>query len=169
MGFELYWQDVPVGEEPLGHAPERGCFELVEWDMERTLRAMSHFGMLDHSARPVVSAAAFGVAEQIEFHDNDGTPIEYPLDTPEGLYQRAVVAVQRGDTGGLIPAWKLASNGAWLVSEQEISRSLDAYEHALRTNRMSPPPFDSFEQPSWWDEWVAFLRAAVSRGGVEVY
>lgn len=168
MGFELYWQEVPVGEEPLCHAPERGCFELVEDEMATTIRAMSRLDMIDHSARPLVSADAFGVCEQLDFHDADGTPIEYPVDTPEGIYQRAIVAVQRGDTGGRIPVWKLESNGAWLITEQEIRRALDAYESALRTDGGAASQWQR-DEPVWWEEWVAFLRAATKRGGVEVY
>jgi hypothetical protein len=171
MGYELYWRDVPVGKEPLGHAPERGCFELVEWDMTATCTAMDEFGMLEPaSAPPTIKPESFGLSNEPEFYTEDGDRIEYPIDTAEGLYQRAIIAIQRGDTGARIPTWKLASNGAWLVTPEEIERSLQAYTAIVAGDHDAAascaPPVPSL---TWWDEWIDFLRAAVDHGGIEVY
>lgn len=171
MGFELYWQDVPVGLEPLAHAPEHGCFELPEADMVETIRAMERCGMLDGTALPpFVACESFGLSTDPEFYDEDDKRIEYPLDTPEGLYQRAIIAVQRGDTGGRIPVWKLATNDAWLITREEIERSLQEHDSHFTTGAQIPLADEpSTTRPGWWDEWIDFLRAAVNHGGIEVY
>jgi len=176
MGYELYWPDVPVGEEPLCHSPARGCFELPEQDTIDTRCAMDDYGMLDlASDPPTVPAEQFGVSPQLEFYDEDCERIEYSIDTPEGLYQRAIVAVQRGDTGGRIPAWKLSSNGAWLVTPEEIGRSLAVYDDRVRGCKVVPASVEILEDDDssttlvWWAEWIEFLREAINRGGVEVY
>jgi hypothetical protein len=170
MGYELYWRDVPVGEEPLGHAPENGCFELACSEMAAARRVMEELGMVDPaSAPPTIDPESFGLSTDPEFYTEDGDRIEYPIDSAAGLYQRAIIAIQRGDTGDRIPAWKLASNEAWLVTPEEIERSLQAHTASVADSDEAATGATRVPTPPWWDEWIEFLRAAVEHGGIEVY
>lgn len=169
MGYELYWAGVPVGQEPLCHSPEHGCFELVEWDMAATCHAMDQLGMLDPSQMPTIGPELFGLTSEPEFYEESGARIEYHLDTPEGLDQRALIARQRGDTGGRIPLWKLASNDAWLVTSQEIERSLQAYARAIGHPDAGSARERAIANLPWWSDWITFLRDAIEHDGVEVY
>lgn len=175
MGFDMYWHTPPSDEE-LATNPDAGHFRLNIFAMGDTLEAMYAVGMLDTDAvsAPFPTAEAFGLSERPRLHDDEGDRIEHPINTPEGMYQRALVAVISGDSGRRIPVYKLQSNDGWRVTPEEIERSLAIYDE-LYPDRNEQPKTLEVELHGqtvlldWWGEWVEWLRTSREHDGFGVY
>jgi len=70
---------------------------------------------LRHLARGWLLPALFGVADDARLFDEFDEWIEYPIDTAEGRYQRAVMTLEYGDIGGAIPVYKFAGYPEQLI------------------------------------------------------
>jgi hypothetical protein len=172
MGYDMYWKE-PATEDERREADrdELEYFRMNIWMMGEARQAMFERSMLNvHPPYPPFPGCGeFGLEERPAFWDEDGEPIKYPLDTAEGMYQRACECVHSGDSGGSIPVYKLMSNDGWRITPEEIERSLAEYTAA-------PPPCITlrFEDSTtseleWWGEWIDWLRGAAHHGGFEVY
>lgn len=154
-GTQEWWGFHRQAEAKLAENSEvEGYFRLNIWGMGLCRELMSNAGMLDVEAERgrYPRAADFGADDGVD--PEDAVP-----GSPEAACEAARLEWRSASTGGLIPAYKLGSNDGWLVTPTEIRNSLDALE------RHGPVA----GAPTWWPDWVSYLRKMVERGGFEVY
>jgi len=142
-------------------AAERSYFRLNVWAMGMARELMHKIGMLDLD-RPAETTefpdpASFGVTSEM-WNDWDG---EVDENTPEQLrnYNAAVealVSFQRETPAG-IPLHKLRTNDDWLVTPAEIASALAALGDTAVP-----------DAPSWWGQWIDWLRYAQEHDGFRV-
>ncbi|WP_327309076.1 hypothetical protein OG730_40960 [Streptomyces sp. NBC_01298] len=61
-----------------------------------------------------------------------------------------------------IPAFKLLSNGPWLVGAGEVEEALNRYEISAPTLRFE------LEADQLWCDWIGWLRETAGGGGFSV-
>jgi hypothetical protein len=155
---------------------------------------MDEQGMLDVEA----SHGEFPTTEDFGIEEYPDSDDDFPPDSPEARFLAAHKEVIEGDAGSLIPAYKLGSNDNWLVTPEEIRRSLAAFEENGSVREVwwdDSKEQHSFTNPAerfvasiataavaagvetdiedagllrWWPEWIDWLRGAVDRGGFRV-
>jgi hypothetical protein len=176
MGYDMQWSEPATEEERARLGEDAHYFRLNIWGMAEAQQAMCELGMIAPIPFPAIPRLAdFGLEEAPAWYDKDDQPIDYPIDTPQGRYQRACLTATDGDTGGLIPVYKLTFNSGWRVAPEEISRSLAVYESRCAAGENPPRTYrltqDTGEvvELSWWGEWIDWLRGAAQHGGFNVY
>jgi hypothetical protein len=135
------WETAPTKEElrELGIQPNEFRFSEVSWSY--VVSAMLNRDMLDdpydlpydpmelrNLARGWLLPKLFGVPSDARLFDefDNWIEYEYPIDTPEGRFQRAVMPLDNGDLGGAIPVYKFAGYPDLLIVPEEIGRALTA-------------------------------------------
>ena len=177
MGYDMYWEEQPRTPEAAEMSDPPDYFRLNIWGMVETRAAMEQLDMLDSAAWPSFpQLEQFGLDSWPDQYDLDGGTFPYLSGTPEAAFLTEVATVLYGDGGGRIPAYKFCSNDGWLVTPEEIRRSLAIYD---RSNAPTPRyAFDAYghllgneihPELEWWDEWIDYLRAAAAHGGIRVY
>lgn len=132
----------------------RGYFRLNVWGMGRCCDLMARLGMMDTEQRSGrwPKPNEFGLTE---YPDEDDGP--FAEGSPEARFLTASEAVRRGSGAGLIPAFKFNTNDGWLVTPDEIRRSL-----AVIIDCVVP------SDPPWFQSWLDYLAKAADLGGFRV-
>ncbi|GHO60047.1 hypothetical protein KSB_85220 [Ktedonobacter robiniae] len=97
-----------------------------------------------------------GVTEGMR-EDGKSDPYPSPLSTAEARITDVQAEIPTG-----IPAYKFGSNDGWLVTPDELSAALAAYDACI-ADGVEPPAF------TWWGDWINYLRRAASHGGFRVW
>lgn len=157
-----------------------GYFRLNSWGMGAYRNYMHERGMLDLKAKSAdyPEHQAFGVTDE-EYQ-------QYPENESEMSAEyrawRAAVTQWLSSTvggNGLMPAFKFGSNDGWIVTPDEITKSLTALEDYERRQReqhgadwvdpIKATELEEGESVSYWDKWIRYLYCARAHGGVEVH
>lgn len=190
MGYDMYIQENEPAEEAAREeaaTPTRDYFQLNNRGMAAACHAMRAFGMLDEETmhEPFPHAPAYGRSQHVcppfsprriwkvlfrrtvsgvtegmrEYGKGDPCPPEprAPLRAAEARITDAQAETPTG-----IPAYKFGSNDGWLVTPDELTAALAAYDACI-ADGVEPPSF------TWWGDWIDYLRRAARHGGFRVY
>lgn len=150
----------------------RGYFRLNIWGMGTCRDIMWQLGMVSEADQPSypkaedfgLSAVDFEMDDDPEDNDHEEKAVE--VGSPKHKYEQAVAAWRDGTAeGGLIPLYKLGSNDGWLVNPEEIANSLAIYDAKKAAGELA----GLTDIPSWFEEWIEYLRMAKDRGGFRVH
>jgi len=192
MGYDLYWvkpggeeaatspqmtfEDGDSGDAERGDTADPGYFRLNIWAMTETLTVMFSAGMITEFRWPrFPKPAAFGLADEPEHYDSNGDEVIYAPGSPEARYVSSYNEVFRRDSGTTIPGFKLGTNDGWLVTPDEIRKSLIAYDRWCGDNGISSgtallsEDAGDLVELQWWDDWIEWLKKAADHGGFYVY
>jgi hypothetical protein len=178
----MYWakSTEPIGEVESTESPD--YFRMTVWSMAATRNAMSELGMLDLEMDwpNWPEPEDFGFNEEPHRYDQNGSEIQYPAGSSEERFLRDYDRLAYSDRGACIPFLKLVTNDGWLVTPEEIQRSLAIYDRLEglvpvatgcvgRDHRESVGPRSRDPELEWWSEWIEWLRQAAEHGGFYVY
>ena len=132
-----------------------GEFRLNIWGMSRFADAMIELGMAHNSSSTVTSEEWGELPDQ----DEVGDAYYEALDKLTG---------QHGNPAGNpnIPLHKFSSNDGWLVTPDEISAALEAWDN--RTENLTEHTVKTMAEKHW-GEWIAYLRLAATHEGFRVF
>ena len=152
----------------------KNYFRLNIWGMGVCRRLMDEREMLEWEAHPGwPTREEFGVPEELAGEIRLDDEKSYDPKSPAGMYVAAMKHVLEGDTGGPMPAYKLSDNSGWLVTPEEIKRSLAAYGEngGKEADAGGVTTIEDGEaaEVEWWPEWIAWLEEAAKHGGFRVY
>ncbi|HEY7060367.1 MAG TPA: hypothetical protein VII06_02725 [Chloroflexota bacterium] len=226
MGYSLYWENQPddvrtavlkhpdivqeareSGENPwhaafipevLGLMREHGsCRHWNITGMAYLRGIMRELGMMhDEAPLPEPTPAHYDVPRTATGRDDTASPQWQQYTRALGEWFDAL-RTYRFTTPG-IPIHKLSSNGAWLVTVEELDGALAAAERAAAPHqpmssesKVRQPPRKDLTSGKWlprediqdvlkaatgaefpdplWDDWLEFLRDAREHGGFRVY
>lgn len=193
MGYDMYWKHEPaeVQEAYAAVSANRGSydadvyqrwndaqdkhgsyFRLNIFGMGAYRKHMAERGMLANidNPKPWPEQKDFGVSDaDWDNYDSDDKSTWTPA---LAAYKAATDAVVEFETGGLMPAYKFGSNDSWLVTPDEITKSLEALhrwedkQRDLHGQSWVDPL--SAQEEGYWNKWLRFLYCARGYGGVIV-
>lgn len=189
VGYDMYWKREP-DEVREAYAAVEACagydeavyarwsdaqrkhgsyFRLNIFGMGEYRSLMRRRGMLIDAPEPHwPQRGEFGVSEgEFAAWCDGGTESESIK-----AWKQASAAVAEGATDGVMPSYKFGSNDSWLVTPDEITRSLQALEAWEREQRdlYGQTWTDQLrtDDDGYWDKWIRFLYCARGYGGVVV-
>jgi hypothetical protein len=187
MGYDMYWAKASVEGSAKVPNDRPDYFRLTNRGMAKAYVLMHIFEMVNdaESCRRLPQPVDFDLTYVPPRWDEAGGWIAYEPGSAEEQYFAAREAARDGDSGGLIPAFKVASNDGWLVTGAEITRSLEVYDERFPDRESQPrklpapvaPPEKTedgkwtceVEDADWWGEWIDWLREAAVHGGFRVF